>query len=330
MILFAWPWMFLLLPLPLLLRRLLPPLAPDRGLALPVPFLDRLARVAAPAAGGRPRRWRLALALLAWILLVTAAARPLWSGRFQEQPVSGRDLMLVVDISGSMRTMDFRLDDQPVSRLAMVKRLGGRFIAARRGDRVGLLLFGARPYLRAPLTYDRDAVRELLEEAEIALAGEQTAIGDAIVLALKQMQTIPSHSRVLVLLTDGANNQGRIGPRQAAELAITLGVRIYSIGIGRQQTAGPNPYGTWSAAGAERFERELLETLAEQTGGVYFHVLDSAGLEQAYRRLDRLEPALGPAARRYLATPLYPWPLAGALGITALLLLPGRRGGRHD
>ena len=327
MIEFAWPWLFLLLPAPLLARRLLPAWQPEQVLALPVPFFRRLQRLAGDRGRGGGRL-RLALALLAWVLLVTAAARPLWIGRFQDQPATGRDLMLLVDISGSMRTMDFELGGEPVSRLQMVKRIGRRFIDRRTGDRLGLVLFGARPYLRVPLTYDRETVRELLDEAEIALAGEQTAIGDAIALALKHMRAIPSDSRVLVLLTDGANNQGRVGPEQAAELAVELGVRIYSIGIGREQTAGPNPYGTWSSRGAERFERELLEQLAETTGGLYFHVLDSAGLEQAYRRLDRLEPVLGQAARRYLATRLYPWPLAAALAIGTLLFL-SRHGRRH-
>jgi len=331
MIDFVWPWAFLLLPLPLLARRLLPAAETHAGYALPMPSFATLERLVTEAPASRHRRWRLWLAALAWSLLLTAVAQPLWIGRFQDQPASGRDLMLLLDISGSMRAMDFVHDEQPVSRLDMVKRLAGRFIAQRRGDRMGLILFGARPYLRAPLTYDRAAIRQLLDEAEIALAGEQTAIGDAIGLALKRMREIPSDSRVLVLLTDGANNQGRLGPQQATELALQLGVRIYTIGIGREQTAGPNPYDSWSSQGSDRFERELLEQMATATGGVYFHVQDSDGLKAAYRQLDRLEPALSEAARQYLATPFYPWPLGVSLLIATGLVLPlpatGRRPG---
>jgi len=334
MIDFVWPWALLLLPLPLLARLLLPALDSDAVYALPLPSFPTLERLIAESPPTKHRHWRRWLAVLAWLLLLVAVAQPLWIGRFQDQPASGRDLMLLVDISGSMRAMDFVRDEEPISRLDMVKQLAGRFIAERRGDRLGLILFGARPYLRAPLTYDRVAIRQLLDEAEIALAGEQTAIGDAVGLALKRMREIPSDSRVLVLLTDGANNQGRLGPQQATELALQLGVRIYTIGIGREQTAGPNPYGTWSSQGSDRFERKLLEQMAATTGGVYFQVQDRDGLQAAYRQLDRLEPALGEAARRYLATPLYPWPLAAALliamGLVLSPLISGRRPAAHD
>ena len=331
MIDFVWPWIFLLLPLPLLARRLLPAADSDPGYALPLPTFATLERLTGTLPASRHRGWRPWLAALAWVLLLSALAQPLWIGRFQDQPASGRDLMLLVDISGSMRAMDFSREGETLSRLDLVKQLASRFVERRTGDRLGLILFGARPFLRAPLTYDRQAIRQLLDEAEIALAGEQTAIGDAIGLALKRMREIPSDSRVLVLLTDGANNQGRLGPRQATRLARELGVRIYPIGIGREQAAGPNPYGVWSSQGSDRFERALLEEMAEATDGVFFQVQDREGLEDAYRQLDRLEPALGEAARRYLATPLYPWPLGAALLIALLLAWPpvpaGRRSG---
>jgi len=315
MIQFVWPWLLILLPAPLLARRWLPPARAGSGEALRVPFFHTLERLSGGRKRGAVRNPRLLLASLAWSLLLVATAQPLWVGDFQDKPTTGRDLMLLVDISGSMRERDFVLERESIDRLSMVKQLAGRFIDRREGDRLGLILFGARPYLRAPLSYDRDTIRELLHDAEIALAGEQTAIGDAIGLALKRVRGIESDSRVLVLLTDGANNEGRMGPRQAAEIARHLGVRIYTIGIGREQTPGPNPYGVWSADGAGRFEQELLEEIADLTGGIYFHVLDSEGLDAAYQQLDQLEPALGVEARDYLATPLYPWPLAMALSI---------------
>lgn len=232
--------------------------------------------------------------------------------------------MLLIDISGSMRTMDFTREGEPLDRLTAVKRVAGEFIENRTGDRLGLVLFGARPYLRAPLSFDRKAIGALADEAEIALAGEYTAIGDAIGLAVRRLRELEAETRVIVLLTDGANNEGAVSPRQAADLAAEEGVRIYTIGVGGRETAAPNPYGIWSAKGAARLEREILEEVAGRTGGSYFHVLDAEGLSRAYAEIDRLEPALGADLREYTAIALYPWPLAAALALGALLVF--RRG----
>lgn len=318
----AWPWLLLCLPLPWLARRLLPPATPV-GLGLRVPFFRGLRAAADDGRGWRPRRPTLAHA--AWLLLVLAAAQPRWIGDVDAIPTTGRDLMLVVDISGSMRAMDFGSGNAPLDRLAVVKQVAGRFLAERRGDRVGLILFGAQPYLRAPLSHDREAVRMLLDEAEVGLAGEHTAIGDAIGLAMKVLRHRPADSRVIVLLTDGVSNAGTVGPRQAARLAAAEGFRIHTVGMGADDEAAPNPVGPWGGRGARDFNREVLEEIATTTGGSYSHALDRGGLEEAYRRIDLLEPSLGEAARDYTATPLYPWPLAAALALSAWLAL--RAGG---
>ena len=229
--------------------------------------------------------------------------------------------MLLIDISGSMRHVDFMLHDKPAERLQVVKVIASAFIDERKGDRLGLIMFGSKPYLRAPLSHDSKTIKALLQESEVALAGEYTAIGDAIGLAIKRMHDLESDSRVMILLTDGANNEGRIPPRQAAEIAAFWGIRIYTIGVGSAISPGPNPFGIWSSDDIERFEREVLEDVAEITHGHYFHALDTEGLQAAYAKLNQLEPALGDTVDEYLATPLFTWTLAAALLLSTLLAL---------
>lgn len=316
------PWMLVLLPLPWLLRLWLPAARRSPGVVLKVPFLQRLKELSGAGRKEIRRRW-LGPAHLAWLLLLLAAAQPQWLGEPLALPTTGRDLMLVIDISGSMRTMDFEQAGRKLTRLDMVKQVGSAFIDGRGGDRLGLILFGAQPYLRAPLSHDHRTVKALLEESEIALAGEYTAMGDAIGLAIKRLRDRPAESRVIVALTDGASNAGAIGPRQAARLAASYGIRIHAIGIGAENVSAPNPFGVWSSGGADDFNREVLQAIARETGGVYFHALDAKGLEAAWRELDRLEPALGDVLNDYTATPLYFWPLGAALLLTVLMAWHG-------
>ncbi|MBE7373316.1 vWA domain-containing protein [Pseudomonas lopnurensis] len=315
----AWPWVFLLLPLPWLLRGLLP--AADRGeAALRVSFLDELqslagrrARVALPA-------WRQQLPYLAiWLLLLFAAARPQWLGEPLPLPVSGRDLLMAVDVSGSMDYPDMQWNDEELTRLELVKRLLGDFIEDRHGDRVGLILFGSKAYLQAPLTFDRRTVRIWLDEALVGIAGSNTAIGDAIGLAVKRLRERPADNRVLVLVTDGANNGGEIEPLLAATLAAEEGVRIHTIGIG----ADPEEGGVLSRFGFNpglELDEPTLRAIAERTGGEYFRARTSAELEAIGETLDRLEPAAQQPTQARLAEALYAWPLAAALLISLLLV----------
>ncbi len=225
MIAFEWPWLLLALPLPWLLYYFLPPAVTVREAALRVPFLEDFT---AGEGGGRlkpQRRWPLWLAVLAWCLLVLAGMRPQWVGEVMDIPVSGRDLMLAVDLSGRMQEEDFILAGEQVDRLAAVKWVAGDFIERRIGDRIGLILFGERAYLQAPLTFDRKTVKTLLNEAVIGLAGKATAIGDAIGLAVKRLRERDAANRVLILLTreyhghDGAHGGGATGrPRGVEDL----------------------------------------------------------------------------------------------------------------
>ena len=319
----AWPWVLLALPLPLLAWRLLPPAPGAASGALRLPFLHELPGATVQAAWGGGRG-RLVLAGLAWLLLVLAAARPEWLGEPVSLPVSGRDLMLAVDLSGSMEARDYQLDGLPMTRLDVVKAVAGRFIERRQGDRVGLILFGTRAYLQTPLTFDRETVQTMLDESVIGLAGRETAIGDAIALAVKRLREGgPDGERVLILLTDGANTAGNLAPMQAARLAAEAGVRVYTIGIGGGQVGVRTPFGTLMQRPGD-LDPETLEAIAAATGGRYFEASDTRALGRVYAELDRLEPRERDERTYRPLKSLYPWPAGAALVISVWLALGGR------
>jgi len=252
---------------------------------------------------------------LAWALLVLAAARHQWLGEPVSLPVSGRDLMLAVDVSGSMQQEDYRLGNRPANRLDVVKAVAGRFIERREGDRLGLILFGSRAYLQPPLTYDRDTVRTMLDDSVIGLAGRETAIGDAIALAVKRLEQQPEDNRVLILLTDGANTAGNIAPLDAARLAARAKVRIYTIGIGGGPVGVRSPFGMLLQHGSD-LDPATLKAIAEETGGRYFQSTDTAQLEQVYDELDRLEPSVRDQRSYRPMQSLFMWPAGVSLLIS--------------
>lgn len=317
---FAWPWVFLLLPLPWVLRLLLPP-ADSGEAALRVSFLDELESLTGRRARPRLPGWRRQLPFAAlWLLLVLAGARPQWLGEPLPMPTSGRDLLLAVDVSGSMDYRDMHWRDQTVSRLGLVQHLLGEFIAGRTGDRLGLILFGSQAYLQAPLTFDRTSVRRWLEEAEVGIAGKNTAIGDAIGLAVKRLRLRPANSRVLILVTDGANTGGEVAPLTAARLAAGEGVTLYTIGIGTD-AAQANAEGLYGLNPALDLDEPLLREIAAVTGGEYFRARSQEELRAVARTLDRLEPVAQTPTTVLQSTPLYPWPLAAAVLLSLLLVL---------
>jgi Ca-activated chloride channel family protein len=326
---FEWPWLALLLPLPWLVRRLLAPAAHARDAALRVPVLSDFApeRAQAGRALNARAHWRIWLAALAWLLLVLSATRPEWLGDLVEVPVSGRDLMLAVDLSGSMQAEDFMLGGQPVDRLTATKSVAGKFIERRAGDRIGLILFGERAYLQAPLTFDRETVRTLLFESVIGLAGKATAIGDAIGLAVKRLRGRDSRNRVLILLTDGANTAGMVEPLEAAELAAREGLKIYTIGVGADEMLVREFFGMRRINPSADLDEDVLKAIASGTGGRYFRARDTQELEEIYRLLDELEPVEGEARRFRPRRALFHWPLAGAVLCAGGLALLGLRGG---
>jgi len=318
----AWPWMLLTLPLPLLIRAVLPPVTETQEAGLKVPSFRGFAVLTNRSETERLLNWRVWLAIIAWLLLVLAAARPERIGDELDVPVSGRNLMLAVDLSGSMDAKDFELGKRRVDRLTATKAVASDFIERRNGDRIGLILFGERAYLQVPLTLDRETVNILLMEAFIGLAGEKTAIGDAITLAVKRIhdQGAVGDEQVLILLTDGANTAGEIDPIKAAELARQIGLRIYTIGIGAEQMMVSSiTGGIRSVNPSADLDEETLTRIAELTDGRYFRAKDTAGLQDIYRLLDEMEPVAEPEAGFRPVKSLYYWPLGGALVLTVFL-----------
>jgi Ca-activated chloride channel family protein len=322
MIQFEWPWLFLSLPLPLLLRSLLPPAAINRQAVLRTPLLEDFAATLSSEAKAITSRALLAGALLAWALLVTAAARPQWFGEPVQLPVSGRDLMLAVDLSESMQEEDFVLGNRAIDRLTAVKRVAGEFIERRAGDRIGLILFGDRAYVQAPLTFDRRTVNTLLQEAFLGLAGGRTAIGDAIGLAVKRLQDNPEQRRILILMTDGANTAGELEPLKAAELAAQAGLKIYTIGIGADAVQRSTFFGSFTINPSQDMDEKTLAAIAKMTGGRYFRAHDTRELAEIYGVLDQLEPVEVEQQSFRPTRALFYWPLALAF-ILALLLFSG-------
>ena len=319
MITLAWPGVLGALVLPLLVRWISSPVPQVVGAALRLPIYRELVglRIAAP---GRRRLAGRIIASIAWLLLVVTAARPQWLGEPIAMPLAGRDLMLAVDVSGSMEQADYSLDGRAVTRLDVVKTVGSSFIERRNADRLGLILFGSRAYLQTPLTYDRDTVVNMLQEAVIGLAGRETALGDAIVIAVKRLRDQPEDNRVLILLTDGANTAGSVAPADAAQLAAQTKVRIYTIGIGGGQVGMRTPFGTLLQPGSD-LDMSTLKAVAESTGGRAFQATDTAQLEAVYEELDRLEPSVRDARSYRPMRELYVWPAGAALLLSLGLAL---------
>jgi Ca-activated chloride channel family protein len=315
MIEFAWPWLFLLLPLPLLAWWWLPPYR-ARQASVQVPFFDRLAAATGqtPQRGAvvlRRRAVQMIVATMIWTLLVAALARPQWVGDPLTREVSARDLILAIDISGSMDQRDFRTPDgTAITRLEGVKRVIKEFIARRHGDRVALILFGTKAYVQVPFTQDLQTAQQLLEQTQVGMAGQQTAIGDTIGLAIKTFAASTTKQKLLILLTDGNDTASRVPPEHAADIARQNGVVVYTIGVG-------DP----SASGENRVDLGVLQAVASTTGGHFFRAEDGAQLQAIYADIDRLAPAKLETLSWRPKLPLFQWPLGAAVTLALLLWL---------
>jgi Ca-activated chloride channel family protein len=319
MIHFEWPWLLSALPLPLLVRWLFPARTTVEQAALKVPFLEDFAD-AETRSVSQKQKWSLLLATLAWVLLVAASTRPQWLGEPIEQAVSGRDLMLAVDLSGSMEVQDFFINKRAVDRLTAIKAVASDFINRRVGDRLGLVLFGSQAYLQTPLTFDRKTVMTLLNESAIGLAGDNTAIGDAIGLAIKRLKNQPADSRVLILLTDGANTAGEVSPLKAAELAAANKLKIYTIGVGADEMIVRSFFGSRKVNPSADLDENTLVRIAENTGGRYFRARNSDELNNIYMLLDKLEPVEKDKQYFRPRADLFYWPLTIALLLSAVIV----------
>jgi len=314
----AWPWLLVLAPVPWLLRLLMPASNSGDLQALRVPWFSA---VAGEKGGWMRKPWLALVATLIWLLLVVAASRPQWVGEIESLPVTGRDLLLAVDISGSMDTQDMVLKKTAVNRLKVVKKVAGEFIQRRHGDRVGLILFGSRAYLQTPLTFDTETTATLLEESEIGLAGRETAIGDAIGLAVKRLRDDAAAERVLVLLTDGANTSGEVQPLQAAGFAARDGLTVYTVGVGADEMMVQDFFGSRVVNPSADLDEDTLRAIADQTGGRYFRARDARSLEKIYEILDELEPVESDVETIRPIDELFYWPLGIAYALAMLAAL---------
>lgn len=319
----SWPWIFLLLPLPLLIRARFR----SSESALRGPLFEQWLAMSGQS-GLVEQRWQRLQSTwplwLLWCLLLMAAARPTWVGPAQTLPYSGRDLMVAVDLSGSMRIEDMQRGNTLETRMEVVRRVVTDFVERRRGDRLGLILFGTQSYLQAPLTFDVDTVARFMQEAQIGFAGPETAIVDAIGLAVKQLRDRPAESRVLVLLTDGQDNASAVPPLAAADIAASFGIRIHTIGVGSDQLRVSGLFGTRTVDPSADLDEETLRMIAERTGGQYFRARDPAELEQIYAVMDALEPMEQEAGSFRPQLSLLHWPLAFALALWFVLVLRSR------
>lgn len=311
---FALPWLLLLLPLPFLVRWLAPAIAISRpALAVP-PHLS----AAAQDAGGTDLRRGPWLTVAAWVALIIALAGPQTQTISGIIPASGRDIVLVLDLSGSMMKEDFRLDGQPVTRLDAVKRTAAAFVAARRGDRIGLVIFGERAYFATPLTFDVDAVARAIDEAQIGISGRGTAISDGLGLAIKRLARSDEPTRVLVVLSDGVDTSGNVPAVAAARLAATHGIRIHSIALGPEDLEN-------QPKSRDAVDVATLRDIAAAANGESFRVRSSEDLERMAATLDRLEPNPSTRPPMRFTRPMWMWPAGFAL--VCLFAIGSRRRG---
>ena len=332
MIEFAAPWLLLLLLLPLLVRRLIPAYRTERR-ALFAPFADTLATLTGQDGGAgaailRRSSVQAGLYIIVWALIVLATARPQLLGEPIVRVVPTRDMLLAVDLSGSMDTNDFtNANGESISRLDAVKSVLDDFLERREGDRVGLILFGSAPFVQAPFTEDLDVCRRLLDEAQVGMAGPQTMLGDAIGLAINTFDSSEIEDRVLIVLTDGNDTGSRVPPDRAAEIARDRSIVIHTVAVG-------DP----TAVGEELLDEVTLRRIASTTGGQYAHAESREELERVYRELDELDTRESETISHRPRQDLFVWPVGAALLLTIGFHLASglprlvraiRIGGRH-
>lgn len=317
MLTIAWPWLLILLPLPLIFWRQHTVQVDGGRLQLPGISQTGKQSLAANTRQSRKRYW------LMWSLLVLAIARPQWLGEPIELPSQGRDLMMAVDLSGSMQIEDMVINGKTVDRFTLIQHVVSDFIERRKGDRIGLILFADHAYLQAPLTQDRRSVAQFLKEAQIGLVGKQTAIGEAIALAVKRFDKMDESNRVLILLTDGSNNAGNIEPEQAAEIAANRKVTIYTVGVGADVMERRTLFGRERVNPSMDLDEKQLTHIADVTHGRYFRARNSQELDQIYQEIDKLEPVSRDQLNYRPQVDLFYWPLALAL-LTSLWIALGQ------
>ncbi|KTD34577.1 vWA domain-containing protein [Legionella israelensis] len=317
----AMPWALLLLLLPPCIWYLLPRAKPPLPTALRVPFFHAISSIVDKDKRVLTQQSSLMLPFLIWLFAVIALSGPRWVG--QPQPVSreGYNIIMALDLSGSMEIPDMLFHGRPVNRLDVVKHAAEQFVKERTGDKIGLILFGSRAYLQSPLTYDRHSVLLRIQDATVGLAGKTTSIGDALGLAIKHLQKMPRKGRVIILLTDGANNSGILQPVKAAELAKTESIKIYTIGLGSSSDSRALSGVLLMPGASADLDEKTLKKIANVTGGRYFRATDSQSLQTIYQTINQLEAISQEHTTIQPQKDYYPWPLALALILFFVWLL---------
>ena len=319
MITFAWPWLLLLLPLPLLVYWLPQKRNNRTSAALVIPQL--LSNISVNITTQATKKSPLIILALCWLLTVLALSQPEWLGDAIDIPTEGREIMIAVDLSGSMQIEDMSLNGNAVNRLDMLKVVLGDFIERRIGDRLGLILFADDAYMQTPMTFDRKTVKQMLDESVLGLVGKKTAIGDAIALAVKRFDAKKESNKILLLLTDGQNTAGKITPEQALEMAVARDITIYTIGIGAEVMLQKSLFGTRRVNPSSELDERTLTKLAQHTGGKYFRAKDTQGMQLIYSLLDQLEPVEQDQQQMRPLTALFYWPLSLAFLLSTVYLL---------
>lgn len=286
-----WPFAFFLISLPVLTRVLLVAHLNEEHKnisALRVPFFDRI--------GGFGRFTmpnfsflRGLLLWAAWAFFVLAAMRPIAYQDTLPLPHEARNIMLAIDVSGSMGEKDYDINGLSVSRLSMVKTVVNDFIKNRADDNIGMVVFGSEAFTYAPLSFDKKTLRDLFGEVELGIAGEQTAIGDAVALSVQGVQNAPQDSRIVILLSDGSSNAGSVSVAQAIDLAKKSGVKVYTVGIGADQKMIQSLMGMLMLGGGSDLDEKTLQAIANETGGKYFRATSTSELQEIYQTIDALE-----------------------------------------
>ena len=330
MIEFAYPNFLWLMLLPVCVYYILPSVHRMYGDALKVPFVRDIAEVKSHFKGLRVVRSRavssylkMFLLSIVWLCLIVALCRPQWVGEPMKVQNEGRDILLVVDISRSMLERDFQYHGKYYDRLSVVKQVVSEFVDKRNEDKIGLVLFGTRAYLQVPLTYDKQAIKDTLYATDAGMAGNSTSIGDAIGVGLKNMPPDEHHNKVIILLTDGENNDGSLSMPQAIELAAQENVKVYTIGVGSDETAILG--GLFVMQRDTELDEESLEKLAEATQGTYFRAKDVDSLQRVYEKIDQLEPQKREGRFVQETRELFYYPASMALMLFILLMLMTRK-----
>ena len=311
-----WLWLLALLPAVLLLRG-------RSGAVAAIEYSDvGIARKVARAARSRVGRWVWLLPILAAALMIVGLARPIIGHGRTLITANGIDIVLGLDVSGSMQALDFKLADRRVNRIEVVKSVVSKFVDERPDDRIGLIAFAGKPYLVSPLTLDHDWLQQNLERITVAGADDGTAIGSAIAAGVNRLRGTPAKSKVIILLTDGMNNTGKISPMAAAEAAKAMGVKVYTIGVG---VRGEAPIPVKDQFGNSRLmmakvdvDEKTLQAVAAETGGMFYRATDTDSLQKIYEQINALEKTAQTAQRFEHTEELFRWALFPAVALLGL------------